>query len=146
MIGRGKKPNRECEAGQRFRIERSFPCCMSDSEKATLPEPRSLCCQAEARTTVGTCPRESWGQEGRGCPLGARFHRKQGKKERELPWLLPSSASSSFAGAASYCFNLSRIKEQEPVRAEPGQGGVGLRVGLRPGQACSSPEMKRNSI
>lgn len=135
MIGRGKKPNRECEAAQRFsRIERSFPCCMSDSGRRRCYQSPEACAARERKLE----PRWGPAQGRAGARKGGAVHREPdstGSRERKsenspgfsLP-LLPV-----FAGA-SYCFNLSRIKEQDSLR-EQSLGRVG--VGLRPGQACS---------
>lgn len=98
------------------------PCCMVIWEKMVLPEPRSLDWQEEeARTTGGFAQGRPGARKGEAVQWApARFHRKQGKKEWETPWLLPSSAFSLW-----WCFPLLYcIKSQRtrgPVRAEPGK-------------------------
>ena len=88
MNGRGKKPNREWwsspEVEQNWEV---VPLVWVILGEAMWAEPRSLGCQAEeARTTVGTCPGESWGQEGRGCPPGpCQIPQEAGKERANSP-------------------------------------------------------------
>ena len=134
------------EAAQRFsRIERGrSPCRMSVWEKAMLPEPRSLGSQAEeARTTVGTCPRESWGQEGRGCPPGpCQIPQEAGKERARTPLVSPFLCFQSLPVLLiALTYQESKNKRACESRAWAGWGWAETRASM-----LSPPKMKRNSI
>ena len=140
MIGRGKKPNRECEAAQRFsRIERSFPCCMSDSGRRRCYQSPEACAARERKLE----PRWGPAQGRAGARKGGAVHREPdstGSRERKsenspgfsLPLafrLLSLAYLAGEAGAATW--------EGRPLGPPTGHGGKGrARRELR--RACAA--------
>lgn len=111
-------------------------------EKMMLPESRSLGCQAEeARTMGGNCPRESWGQEGRGCPQGPCQILQEAGKER-----VRTTLTSPFLCFQSLTVLRIALTYQEPKNKRDCESRAGEAwewVWNQGKHALSPPEMKR---